>query len=76
LELGDKLIALAHEILVLLVLVVGAVGFDNAALARYTVNSARNTARGDKPGKVPRKTDSVSKRTANVSWDGIGAGGI
>lgn len=46
LQLGDKLIALLHDVLVLLVLVVGAVRLDDA-LARNTVDGAGDTAARD-----------------------------
>jgi hypothetical protein len=51
LQLGNQLVALAHHVLVLLVLVVGPVRLDDA-VARDAVNGARDAARGDELGKV------------------------
>ena len=50
-QLGDELVALAHHVLVLLVLVVGSVGLDDA-LARDAVNRAGDAACGDELGEV------------------------
>jgi hypothetical protein len=51
LQLGDELVALAHHVLVLLVLVVGPVGLDDA-LARDAVDRAGDAARSDELGEV------------------------
>lgn len=70
LQLGDQLVALAHHVLVLLVLVVGPVGLDDA-LAGDAVNGAGDTAGGDELGEVaitrtvsksPRKVGKKKKR--------------
>lgn len=54
LELGDQLIALLHHIVVLLVLVVRAVGLDNA-LAGDAVDGAWDALGGDELGKIAGK---------------------
>lgn len=51
LQLRNELIALADNVLILLVLVVGAVRLDDA-LARDTVNGARDAAGGNEFRKV------------------------
>lgn len=51
LQLGNQLVALADDVLVLLVLVVGAVRLNDAT-ARDAVNGAGNAAGGDELGKV------------------------
>jgi hypothetical protein len=51
LQLGDQLVALAHHVLVLLVLVVGSVGLDDT-VARDAVNGAGDAAGGDELGEV------------------------
>jgi hypothetical protein len=51
LQLGNQLVALADDILILLVLVVGAVRLNDAT-ARDAVNGARDAAGGDELGKV------------------------
>lgn len=52
-QLGDELITLADNVLVLLVLVVGAVGLDDT-LSSDTVNGARDSAAGDEAGKITK----------------------
>lgn len=51
LELGDELVALLYDILILLVLVVGPVRLDDA-LARNAVDGAGDAAGGDELGQV------------------------
>ena len=51
LQLGDQLVALAHHVLVLLVLVVGPVRLDDA-VAGDAVNGAGDAAGGDELGEV------------------------
>jgi hypothetical protein len=51
LELGDELVALADDILVLLVLVVRAVRFDDA-LAGHAVDGAGDAACGNEAGEI------------------------
>jgi hypothetical protein len=53
LQLGNKLVTLADDILVLLVLVVRAVGLDDTA-ACDTIDSAGNAAGGDELGQVAK----------------------
>jgi len=45
---------LAHEVLVLLVLVVGPVGLDYAALSGDAIDGAGDTAGGDELGEIPK----------------------
>lgn len=52
LQLGDQLVTLAHDVLILLVLVIRPVRLDDA-LARHPVNGARNAASGDELGEIP-----------------------
>src|SRR6266566_3462300 len=49
LQLGNELVALAHDVLVLLVLVVGPVRLDDA-LARHAVDGTGDAAAGDELG--------------------------
>lgn len=52
LQFGDKLVTLADNVLVLLVLVVWPVGLDDT-LARHTVNGARDATPGNELGEIP-----------------------
>ena len=52
LQLGNELVTLPHHVLVLLVLVVGAVRLDDAALARHAVDGAGDAAARDELGQV------------------------
>jgi hypothetical protein len=60
LQLGNKLISLSNDILVLLVLVVRSVRLDDT-LASNSVDGARNTASSDESGQVP-----VGRRKINM----------
>lgn len=57
LQLGDELISLLHNIRILLVLVVGSVGLDDA-LSRHTVNGTCNAISCNELGQI---TKDVSK---------------
>jgi hypothetical protein len=59
LQLGNQLITLAHQLLVLLVLVVGAVRLDDA-VAGDAVDGAGDAAGGDELGEVAGSTSLVS----------------
>jgi hypothetical protein len=50
LQLGDKLVALLDNVHILLVLVVGSVGLDDALNA---IDGAGNAVGGDELGKIP-----------------------
>jgi hypothetical protein len=50
LQLSDELVTLLNNIRILLVLVVGTVGLDDAL---DTVNGARDTVCGNELGKIP-----------------------
>lgn len=65
LKLGDELIALLHNIGVLLVLVIGSVGL-NDTLSGHTVDSTWDALSGDELGEI---TMTVVKR-ANPKRDG------
>ena len=67
LELGDELVALLDDVLVLLVLVVGPVRLDHA-LARHAVDCAGDATRGDEFGEVALGFRHVSKLTWTSMW--------
>lgn len=52
LKLGNELVSLANDVLVLLILVIRPVGLDDTA-ARDAVDSAGNATGGNELGKVP-----------------------
>jgi len=53
LKLGNKLISLTNDVLVLLILVIRAVGLDDTA-ARDTIDCAGYTATGDELGQITK----------------------
>ncbi len=55
LQLSDQLITLSDDVLVLLVLVVGSVGL-NDALACHAVDGAGDTAGSNEPGEIAKRT--------------------
>lgn len=70
LQLGNQLIALTNNILVLLVLVVWSVGFNNT-LARDAVDGAGNAAGSDESSKITRINPSVAGVLSRFlcTWD-------
>lgn len=70
LQLRNQLIPLLHHILVLLVLVIWPVGFNNA-LARYTIDCAWDAATGDELGQVPKAVASQSDYIEAIAQDGV-----
>jgi hypothetical protein len=64
LQLGDQLVALADDVLVLLVLVVGAVRLDDA-LAGDSVDCAGDATSSDELGEVAK----MGRREGSALWD-------